>query len=104
MLGASTASLLTVSVVSTPTDAQQPTTQQSQPSTQAQDPSSQPGAQQRPAPSTPPQTGAQRSEPAARVQARGSESQDDASGNWGWLGLLGLAGLLGFRRRETDIR
>jgi MYXO-CTERM domain-containing protein len=38
------------------------------------------------------------------VQARGSESQDDASGNWGWLGLLGLAGLLGFRRREPDIR
>jgi MYXO-CTERM domain-containing protein len=25
-------------------------------------------------------------------------------GNWGWLGLLGLAGLLGRSRRETVVR
>ena len=27
---------------------------------------------------------------------------DDEEQNWGWIGLLGLAGLLGLRRRDHD--
>ena len=29
---------------------------------------------------------------------------DDDSGRWGWLGLLGLAGVMGLRRGERDKR
>ncbi|OOZ81201.1 GNAT family acetyltransferase [Bacillus cereus] len=28
----------------------------------------------------------------------------DRNNNWAWLGLLGLAGLLGLRRREKEVR
>jgi MYXO-CTERM domain-containing protein len=28
--------------------------------------------------------------------------QDDDGDKWGWLGLLGLAGLLGLKRRDHD--
>jgi MYXO-CTERM domain-containing protein len=29
-------------------------------------------------------------------------TDDDDDADWGWIGLLGLAGLLGPRRRDTD--
>ena len=28
----------------------------------------------------------------------------DRNNNWAWLGLLGLAGLLGLRRRDKEVR
>lgn len=31
-------------------------------------------------------------------------TDDDDDTDWGWIGLLGLAGLLGLRRREPDHR
>lgn len=31
-----------------------------------------------------------------------NEFDDDDGMDWGWLGLLGLAGLLGLRRRDHD--
>ena len=29
--------------------------------------------------------------------------RDDDNKDWGWIGLLGLAGLLGLRRRDTHV-
>ncbi|SEA54248.1 LPXTG-motif cell wall anchor domain-containing protein/MYXO-CTERM domain-containing protein [Thalassobacillus cyri] len=31
-----------------------------------------------------------------------AQTADDNDTNWSWIGLLGLAGLLGLRRRETN--
>jgi MYXO-CTERM domain-containing protein len=39
---------------------------------------------------------------AASRQTGRSDSNNDNDTDWGWVGLLGLAGLLGLRRRDHD--
>jgi len=38
----------------------------------------------------------------AADNARTTVDRDD-SGDWGWIGIFGLAGLLGLKRREPDV-
>ena len=38
----------------------------------------------------------------ASPQAGTTDYNNDRDTDWGWLGLLGLAGLLGLRRRDHD--
>jgi hypothetical protein len=34
---------------------------------------------------------------------RTTVDRDDDGGDWGWIGIFGLAGLLGLKRREPDV-
>ena len=36
--------------------------------------------------------------------SQGGDTDRDHGSNWGWIGLIGLAGLLGMRRREPEVR
>ena len=38
------------------------------------------------------------------VTDRATMDRQEDRDNWGWIGLLGLAGLLGLRRREPETR
>lgn len=40
-------------------------------------------------------------DPAATTTQR-TDVDDDGGRDWGWIGLIGLAGLLGMRRREPE--
>lgn len=43
-------------------------------------------------------------EPDAAPTTRMVEAERDDDFDWGWIGLLGLAGLLGLRRKHDDHR
>lgn len=44
---------------------------------------------------------AQSAQDTASTQTQNTGRDTDHGFNWGWLGLIGLAGLTGLRRRET---
>lgn len=43
-------------------------------------------------------------EPDTAATTRVMENERDEDFDWGWIGLLGLAGLLGLRRKHDDHR
>ena len=45
---------------------------------------------------------AQQPDTSGRQMASPNEANNDNDRDWGWVGLLGLAGLLGLRRRNTE--
>jgi MYXO-CTERM domain-containing protein len=47
-------------------------------------------------------TTAQQPDTSGRQTASPNEANNDRDRDWGWVGLLGLAGLLGLRRRNTE--
>ncbi|MFC4354788.1 WGxxGxxG family protein [Chryseomicrobium palamuruense] len=40
----------------------------------------------------------------ANTQVSAADADDDNDMDWGWIGLLGLAGLLGLRRKDEGKR
>ena len=45
---------------------------------------------------------AQQPDTSTRQTVNPNEANNDNDRDWGWVGLLGLAGLLGLRRRNTE--